>query len=105
MSEWVGSCLANPREPVAGKRILEAGDKWPTAACGSKGRRWGVDATMWPTHENFQHLSDLVDLESAPALSQRAAAGFLERAMRGSLRFDERFLDDMASHVDSQAAA
>jgi DNA (cytosine-5)-methyltransferase 1 len=55
--------------------------------------------SMWPTHEPYQHLADVVDLAAATPVSARGAAGFLSRAERGSLRFVDGFLDDVAEHV------
>ena len=60
---------------------------------------------MWPVRRPYRHLGDVVDLANAAPLSTRAAAGFLERANRGTLRMDPSFLDDLASHVDRLAAA
>jgi DNA (cytosine-5)-methyltransferase 1 len=54
---------------------------------------------MWPTHEAYCHLADLVALGSAAPVSARGAAGFLSRAERGSLRFRDGFLDDVGEHV------
>jgi DNA (cytosine-5)-methyltransferase 1 len=99
VSDWLGSRLRNPGDPVLDGGPLRDGDRWPTAAFGAKGKAWAVDVSLWPTREPYRHLRDVVDLGAAPALSARAAAGFLSRAERGSLRFAEGFLDDLAEHV------
>ncbi|QXC61725.1 DNA (cytosine-5-)-methyltransferase [Aquihabitans sp. G128] len=99
VSSWVGSRLRNPGDPILDGRMVSAGDRWPTAAYGSGGKVWAVDVTMWPTHEPYQHLHDVVDLEAAQPLSLRAASGFLSRANRGNLRFADGFLDDMSEHI------
>ncbi|SLJ82309.1 DNA-cytosine methyltransferase [Mycobacteroides abscessus subsp. abscessus] len=39
-------------------------------------------------------------LTDSRLLSARATAGFLRRASRGSLRFPDGFLEDVASHLD-----
>ena len=57
-------------------RQLEVGAPWPKAACGVNGKRWSVDVSMWPVRGSYTHLSDVVDLEAAAPLSERAAAGF-----------------------------
>jgi hypothetical protein len=41
----------------------------------------------------------VVDLTTATPVSGRGARGFLSRAERGSLRFVDGFLDDVADHV------
>lgn len=105
VAEWVAGRLVAPGPFDAEVRHLEDSAPWPKAAFGANGKRWAVEASMWPTRESYQHLRSLVDLRRAPPLSVRATAGFHERAMRGSLRFDPQFLDDIASHIDSLAAA
>jgi DNA (cytosine-5)-methyltransferase 1 len=105
VSEWVAGRLGTPGSFDREVRQLDGSAPWPNAAYGANGKRWAVDASMWPTREPYQHLADLVDLNNATPLSERAAAGFHERAMRSNLRFDPRFLDDIASHIDSLAAA
>lgn len=99
VSEWIGRRVRNPGEPVLEGGAMQDGDRWPTAAFGAKGKVWCVDVSMWPTHEPYVHLSDLVDLEGARSLSARGAAGFLSRARRGNLRFVDGFLDDVDEHV------
>lgn len=99
VSAWIGRRLTNPGEPMLEGAAIQAGDRWPTAAFGASGKAWAVDVTMWPSHEKYRHLRDLVDLASATPVSARGAAGFLSRAQRGSLRFVDGFLDDVADHV------
>jgi DNA (cytosine-5)-methyltransferase 1 len=105
VSEWVGSRLIAPGPIAADMRELPAGAAWPTAACGASGKRWAVDVSMWPMANPYRHLSDVVDLDSATPLSIKGAAGFYERAMRGTLRFKPGFLDDVVAHIDHARAA
>ncbi len=105
VSEWVGDRLRSPGRFEGQARPLDGSDPWPKAAWGVNGERWAVEVSMWPTNEPYRHLGDVVDLDDVVPLSLRAAAGFYERAMRSSLRFDERFLDDVASHIDVVTAA
>lgn len=100
VSRWVGERLVSPGEPVVTRdRLLVAG-RWPTAACGGGGEVWAVDASLWPRREPYRHLAEVVDLDDAPPLSGRAAAGFLERASRSTLRFADGFLADVAEHAE-----
>lgn len=99
VSAWVGSRLTNPGEPILDGRPMKAGERWPTAAFGAKGKVWAVDVSMWPTREPYRHLHEVVDLETARPLSARGAAGFLSRAERSTLRFADGFLDDVADHA------
>lgn len=105
VSSWVAKRLAAPGVVNADVRQLDVDATWPRAGFGANGKRWSVDVSMWPIRDEYTHLSDLVDLDEAQPLSRRAAAGFLDRATRGTLRIDERFLDDVASHLDALAAA
>jgi DNA (cytosine-5)-methyltransferase 1 len=105
VSSWVARRLAAPGVVNADVRQLDVDAAWPRAGFGANGKRWSVDVSMWPVRDEYTHLSDLVDLDAAQPLSLRAAAGFLDRATRGTLRIDERFLDDVASHLDALAAA
>jgi DNA (cytosine-5)-methyltransferase 1 len=99
VSTWLGDRLRGPGEPILAGAPMKSGDRWPTAAFGAKGKVWAVDVSMWPTLEPYRHLSDVVDLDVAKPLSARAAAGFLERARRGNLRFVDGFLDDVEEHA------
>ncbi|UDY34529.1 DNA cytosine methyltransferase [Dermatobacter hominis] len=99
VSAWVGRRLRNPGDPILDGQPLRSGDRWPTAAFGAKGKAWAVDVSLWPTREPYTHLHEIVDLESAQPLSARATAGFLSRTERGSLRFVDGFIDDVAEHA------
>jgi DNA (cytosine-5)-methyltransferase 1 len=64
-----------------------------------------VDATQWPRLEPHVSLLDVVDPAECNPMTQRAAAGFLTRAERGSLNFAEGFLDDVRAHTMQLALA
>lgn len=99
VSAWIGRRLADPGEPFLEGAAIQAGDRWPTAAFGANGKAWAVDVSMWPTHDSYRHLTDVVDVRTATPVSARGAAGFLSRAERGNLRFMNGFLEDVADHV------
>jgi DNA (cytosine-5)-methyltransferase 1 len=99
VSTWLGSRLRNPGEPILDGSPVHPAGRWPTAAFGAKGKVWAVDVSMWPILEPYEHLRDVVDLDGAQPLSARGAAGFLDRANRGNLRFVEGFLKDVEQHV------
>jgi DNA (cytosine-5)-methyltransferase 1 len=105
VSEWVAGRLVESGSFDLEAVPLRRSAPWPQAAFGANGKRWAVDASMWPLHAPYRHLGDVVDLGSATPLSTRATAGFLDRANRGTLRMEHQFLDDLASHVDKMAAA
>lgn len=94
VASWVARRLASPGSPSrapARRRCL--------AAWGGRGRVVPVGLSAWPLRLAYRHLSDVVDLERASALSARAASGFLARARRSRLRFAEGFLADVEEHV------
>lgn len=105
VSEWVGQRLVEPGDPIEREaRLLESGDRWPTAAYGENGQAWAVDQSLWPLHLPYRHLSDLVDLERAPRLSERATRGFHRRTQKGRLNFVDEFILDIAEHAEQMAA-
>ena len=99
VSAWVGRRLRDPGDPILDGRPMKPGERWPAAAFGAKGKVWAVDVSMWPTLEPYRHLHEVVDLRAGQPLSSRGAAGFLSRAQRGTLRFVDGFLDDVAEHA------
>ena len=99
VSTWIGRRLADPGEPFLEGAAIQAGDRWPNAAFGARGKAWAVDVTMWPTHQPYRHLVEVVDVSSAAPMSARGAAGFLSRTERGNLRFVKGFLKDVSDHV------
>nr|WP_323672828.1 DNA (cytosine-5-)-methyltransferase [Candidatus Poriferisodalis multihospitum] len=99
VARWIGERLMSPGSPASDERPLERGKRWPVAAFGASGKAWAVDLSMWPRLESYRHLHDVVRLDEAPRLSSRATAGFLERTQRGSLRFVDGFLSDVAEHA------
>jgi len=101
VSEWLGSRVRFPGEPLLGFEPLSPGSRWPTAAFGAKGQVWTVPASMWPVRRPYRHLREVVDLAAASPLSARATAGFLDRAHRGRLRFADGFLEDLSEHLGS----
>jgi DNA (cytosine-5)-methyltransferase 1 len=100
VAEWVGRRLVEPGEPILDGRPLRAGESWPIAAWGSRGKVWVSDVSMWPTRRRYRHLHHVVDLEHAESLSERGAAGFLDRANRGGLNFAPGFLEDVDEHIE-----
>lgn len=100
ISAWLGSRLTSPCEPLtADGQELSDGSHWPLAAHGHMGRAWGVPVSLWPVRKPYKSLLEVVNPLTAAPLSARATAGFLERAERGSLRFDPEFLVAMKEHL------
>jgi DNA (cytosine-5)-methyltransferase 1 len=100
VAAWLGDRLVNPGEPILDGRPLANGTPWPTAAWGAGGKVFASSVSMWPRRGRYRHLRQVVDLAGAEPLSVRGAAGFLERANRGSLNFVPGFLDDVFEHIE-----
>ena len=102
VAAWLGRRLGSPgRYDESEALTLEPGDRWPTAAWGSAGRRWRSHVSMWPERQPYRHLRDVLDLDRVTPLSRRAAAGFFARTQRAKLRFDEDFILDVKRHAGS----
>ncbi|QIS17111.1 DNA (cytosine-5-)-methyltransferase [Nocardia terpenica] len=97
MAEWIGGRLAVPTADTLPDDLLLTGSRWPTAAWGRAGTARRVPVSTWPVHEPYEDLQWF--LEDARLLSARAAAGFLRRAARGTLRFPPGFIVDVQNHL------
>jgi len=104
VSAWLGRRFASPGESAAAESMIDAGAAWPTAAHGSRGKVFKVAVSEYPLQRDYQHLTDLVDVEKARALSRRGASGFFDRTRRGTLRIDSKFLADVAEHIELASA-
>lgn len=100
VSQWLVNRLYEPGQVVVDCIPKQPGKRWPNAAYGDAGKVWEFKASCWPTQEKFKHLTDVLDIDKLKPLSYRASAGFLERAMRSTLRFEPQFLADVKAHVN-----
>jgi DNA (cytosine-5)-methyltransferase 1 len=106
VAHWLGERLNHPAAPLYEGVPVQADEPWRSAAWGEGGRRWSLEeASEFPLHRPYQHLTSVIDVRAAAPVSHRGAAGFLSRARRAKLRFDEAFLRDVAEHVEATAAA
>lgn len=100
VGRWIADRLESPAAPA-----IETEDvpgmlrRWPDAAWGDATGSWVVEATQWPRLEPNVSLLDVVNPAECSPMTQRAAAGFLTRAERGSLNFADGFLDDVRAHA------
>jgi DNA (cytosine-5)-methyltransferase 1 len=100
VGRWIADRLGSPAAPVVETEdVPGVGRRWPDAAWGDATGSWVVEATQWPRLEPRVSLLDVVDPAECNPMTQRAAAGFLTRAERGSLNFTEGFLDDVRAHT------
>jgi DNA (cytosine-5)-methyltransferase 1 len=99
MSEWLASRIASPGASVAESIPWSKRRAWPTAAWGEPGLPpQAVVISEFPMRRAYKHLTDVVDVDNAPALSHRAASGFWSRLQSGNLGQTEGFRDDVAEH-------
>lgn len=99
VAHWLVGRLHHPGAVCVESRPLADSARWPEAAAGAQGRRWAMGASCWPIRAPYRHLGEVLDLTSLPALSARAASGFLERTTRAKLVFDPAFIADLRAHV------
>jgi DNA (cytosine-5)-methyltransferase 1 len=103
VAEWLVDRVRHPGPVELQARPWSRNGKWPEAAYGCAGTVWRFEASCWPVRRKYRHLTDVVRVSEAEALSYRAAAGFLERTGRSSLRFNDDFLVDLRRHVKETA--
>ncbi|MGH8994914.1 MAG: DNA cytosine methyltransferase [Acidimicrobiales bacterium] len=100
VSAWVGRRLVEPGPWDASLSTpLPSGTSWPTAAWGEGGKAWRVDVSLWPERRPYKHILGVMG-DDCVSLSHRAAAGFLDRLDRGTLRVPDQFRLDMKEHVE-----
>jgi DNA (cytosine-5)-methyltransferase 1 len=97
---WLGRRLLQPGAyDAAQDPKLDAVGVWPAAAWGSKGRRYAANVSSWPLPTASHGLGSFLRYPIVP-LSARASAGFYNRALTSTLRFEDGFLDDVAFHLN-----
>jgi DNA (cytosine-5)-methyltransferase 1 len=100
VAEWIGHRLANPGR-YEGSRdlaVIGVGNRWPKAARSDGPIRRAVDIGAFPVWRDRPPLHEFLEYAGKP-LSARATRGFLERTLRGSLRFVDGFQDRLRSHL------
>lgn len=101
VARWVGSRLGTPGEVLTDfMPWTHAGGAWPAAAAGERGRSTvPLGISEFPNHEEYWHLSEMIDAREAEALSLRAAKGFWSRLQQGNLGRYPGFRDDVQQHI------
>ncbi|MCC7410017.1 MAG: DNA (cytosine-5-)-methyltransferase [Gammaproteobacteria bacterium] len=103
VATWLGRRLASAGTPLEAEEYPAIGGRsWPAAAYNVDKNRVAVAMSEYPLAVPCPSLRDFLEFEPTP-LTLRAAAGFLERAKTGSLRFPPGFLDAVARHVTNMA--
>ena len=100
VARWLVGRLESPGDTVVETETEPIEGRWPAAAWGDgQLGRHCVAASAWPTVEPYHHLADVVRAPDRDLLSQRAAAGFLARLRRGSLRRPVEFEADVTTQA------
>ena len=103
VAEWVAKAITDATDGMKREEFeLPKAHRWPIAACGSSGRRVGIDVSEFPIREMPRSIAEFRD-GNWSNLSARALAGFIKRAKEGSLRFPEGFLDAMCAAQERAA--
>jgi len=100
VAAWVATRLAAPGRFELESLEWDGPASWPAAAWGESGRVWSVPISEHPVRAPYRHLMDVVDIERAPALSNRGVLGFVRRLEQGNLGRHPGFRDDIAEHAD-----
>jgi DNA (cytosine-5)-methyltransferase 1 len=101
VARWVASQMDAPGQSFEVGVPWQVCGGWPTAAWGERGRVNRVGVSEFPRRESYEHLTELVDVSSAPALSNRAIKGFRSRLEQGNLGRHAGFRDDVACFAEA----
>jgi DNA (cytosine-5)-methyltransferase 1 len=104
VAKWLGRQFITHAEhelPEAVRLVNDA--PWPTACFGERGMRFKVDGSEWPGRQTYVGLSGFLS-KDAPALSLRAATGFMLRLNRSRLHVPEQFRHDLSKYCEAANA-
>jgi DNA (cytosine-5)-methyltransferase 1 len=100
-ARWLGTRLASPILSTVNydpRDTFDAHKRWPNAAMGENGRRARLSLTPWPEMMPSTPISDFLTEPLVP-LSQKAALGFLNRALTTpKLVYSDFFLDSVRAY-------
>ena len=93
--QWIAEGLMAPSD--IGPRVFHPHNtnRWPDAAFGEKGKVWRVDGAYGPF--NRASLSSFLKYPTKP-LSNRAVMGFIERALKGNLKYPDGFIEALKGY-------
>jgi DNA (cytosine-5)-methyltransferase 1 len=93
--KWIAEGLAAQTDTAPPKALPLTSSKWPEAAFGEKGKVWTVVGHYGPVRRIG--LSSFLSHPLKP-LSKRAVSGFINRAMKGSLKYPTGFIDALSAY-------
>ena len=98
-ARWIGRRLAKPGAVLEFDTVpLRDHRHWPTAAWNIGDGQVKVCASEWPVRCSYRSLAGFLRYEPQP-LSAKAAAGFLKRTDKSTLRFPEGLLPAVREHL------
>ena len=101
VAAWLGGRLCMPsRFEMSRDFPLDTIKRWPRAARFDGARRHAVHIGAFPVWREREALANFLLYPGKP-LSVRATRGFLERTMRGTLRFTPGFQDRLRAHLEA----
>lgn len=105
VAEWAGGRLAEPGryDRARDSALIAGGVRWPRAARFDRSHRRAVEISDFPHWLPREPLHVFLGHSGRP-LSARAAAGFLARTQRGTLRFEPGFREAVAAHLETMRA-
>lgn len=92
VATWLGERIKSPGSALGSTRELAAGEPWPSACFGERGKRWSRNVSERPLATPAPSLLDFEDT-GWDQLSLRALSGFIKRARGSSLRYPAGFLE------------
>lgn len=103
VAKWVGERVLAPGPPRVGGQPQAREGSWPQAGYGENGSLWCIDISPWPRREPYVHLANQISLKNCVPLSAKASSGFYRRTQKSSLRFQDKFIEDISEHVKFMA--
>lgn len=98
-ARWLGGRLKNPGKSFTrSTKKLSTSERWPIAACGSKGQRFSVDVSQWPVKSDFRPIMDFLKHPLKP-LSKKATAGYVDRVKRCPFTVNPEFIRHLNIHL------
>ena len=88
--QWIAEGLLDPSDIGPDVYHPHTTTKWPDAAFGENGKIWRVDGVYGPF--NRTSLTSFLKYPTKP-LSQRAVTGFINRALKGNLKYPHCFIE------------
>jgi DNA (cytosine-5)-methyltransferase 1 len=99
VARWIGRRLRSPLCYDDSSDVeFQRKCPWPNAAWSVGEGRFVANVSEWPAHYKYKPLAQFLRYDPK-LLSQRAAHGFLKRALASNLKIDKQFISELRKHV------